>query len=90
MAQMSGKRDQEGEKSADSLHPRTVIFENRSYRNCFTGSELVDWIRKRDVTRGTDASQAVAIAQGLLDEGFIDFALDEEAIEATGKYSVRT
>ena len=34
---------------------------------------------------GTDVSQAIAICQGLLDEGYIDLAIEEDAVEATGK-----
>ena len=60
------------------LDIRDRVFHLRTYRECFVGSEAVDWIAQtRDVSR----EQAVVIGQRLLALGHISHVADEHDFE---------
>lgn len=50
------------------------------FYNCFSGEELVDWIRRRD-NGISDSDLATTIGQGLLDRGFIQSLTGDKSFE---------
>ncbi len=62
----------------DGIRLGTKFYRRGVYHNCFTGAELVAWIRRQDAGK-TDVNLARALCQGLLDYGFI-----KPFVESTG------
>ena len=47
-------------------------YKLRSYANCCVGNELVDWLLVRDKTGGSSRLQATALAQALMEAGYLE------------------
>ena len=47
-------------------------YKLRSYANCCVGNELVDWLVVRDKTGGSSRLQATALAQALMEAGYLE------------------
>ena len=70
------------EASEGGLEAGTRLHEKNMYYNCFTGEELVNWIRQRDATEFESMEMAISIAQAMLDHGHIQSLLGKEVFAA--------
>ncbi|XP_012269678.2 1-phosphatidylinositol 3-phosphate 5-kinase [Athalia rosae] len=64
-------------RSSQAISLQTHRLRLRSYSNCFLGSELVDWMISQN--KAATRVQATAIGQAMLEAGFIESVLADNA-----------